>query len=186
MKSDYVKKAKHLHPASALPNVPPAAKIKGKRSPGKHGGSDKKLSPAELLNEFWEYLKWVDANPFLVNDYIGPSAREVQIKRQRPPNRWRFPVFIWMRTGISVGTIDKYLNNFEGRYPEYIELSENIRRYMDAEMLDGALAGVWRADTVHRLLALGDKNQETRITEIRITYDQNTKFIEDCDFTETT
>lgn len=122
----------------------------------------KKIRGEEHLWQlFEEYVKETKGNPIKVHDFVGQLATEVHRKKERPLTMGSFEVFVSKRE--EVRTLVHYFNNTAGKYEEYIEVCEIIKKVIQADQIEGALAGIYNSNLTARLNGLTDKT-ESKVT----------------------
>jgi hypothetical protein len=132
---------------------------KGKTGVG-GGGTVKNIeSPQKLLQLFNEYKEWVKENPFLVHDFVGKDAVEVFKQKQRPITWQGFEGYLSER-GI-VSQLGQYERNKDNSYSDYLPIISHIKAQTSANIIDGAMSGVYNANLAARLQGLVDRSDVT-------------------------
>ncbi len=124
-------------------------------------GRPKVLTPEELKNHWEEYKRYVKANPFLIEDWVGAKAVPVIRKKERPITLKGFEVYCY-QNDIS-RDLTPYITNRDGAYAEFIAIVTHIKAESEVEMIDGAAAGIYNQSIVARKLGLTDKVEQTQI-----------------------
>lgn len=121
-------------------------------------------TPEELLDHFEAYKKWVKDNPYLVHDFVGKDAFEVEKRRQRPLTWSGFEAYLY-RNGI-VSQLTHYERNDREAYTEYLPIISRIKAECRADVIDGALSGVYHANLAARIEGISDKQDQNVKGEI--------------------
>jgi hypothetical protein len=116
-------------------------------------------SPEKLLQLFDEYKAWVKENPFLVHDFVGKDAVEVYKQKQRPITWQGFEGYLSERRIIS--QLKDYERNTNGSYENYLPIISHIKAQTSANIIDGAMSGVYNANLAARLQGLVDRSDVT-------------------------
>lgn len=114
-------------------------------------------TPEELANLFEQYRKWVRDNPYLVHDFVGKNADEVERKKQRPLTWVGFEAWLY-REGV-VSQLTHYEQNDRDSYTEYLPIIRALKNQCSSDIIDGALAGVFNQNIAARLEGLTDKKE---------------------------
>lgn len=121
-------------------------------------GRPKKIeTPEELHALFEEYKLWVKQNPYLFHDFVGKDAVEVWKKKQRPLTFSGFEG--WLCARDVVYHLGNYEHNTDGSYEEFLPIVRAIKRQCSADIIDGAMAGVYSHNIAARLEGLADKKE---------------------------
>jgi hypothetical protein len=123
-------------------------------------------TPERLLEIFEEYKVWAKANPFIVVDWVGAKAFEVERKKERPLSIFGFYTFGHTK-GVS---IDHYFVNRDGAYNDYTAMVNRIKNEIKAEQIEGGAAGIYSASIVQRLNGLVEqtKNENTETLTVKL------------------
>ena len=116
-------------------------------------------TPEKLLQLFDEYKTWVKENPFLVHDFVGKDAVEVYKQKQRPITWQGFQGYLSERRIIS--QLKDYERNTNGAYENYLPIISHIKAQTSANIIDGAMSGVYNANLAARLQGLVDRSDVT-------------------------
>lgn len=125
----------------------------------------KKVSVEGFLECFRLYLEKTKSNPFEVHDFVGKDGDEVYRKKQRCLTMEGFENFLEDEFGI--GQIQQYLENRDGRYPEYVSIVRKIKRTIREDQVSGGMAGVYNSNLTARLNGLSDQI-ETKSDSVKI------------------
>ena len=120
----------------------------------------KKIPTPELFLEMFEIYRFeTKDNPFLVHDFVGKDGNEVHRQKERCLTMEGFENYLEDQFGI--GSIQQYLENREGRYPEYLSVIRKVRRMIREDQMSGGMAGVYNANLTARINGLSE-NVETK------------------------
>lgn len=121
-------------------------------------GRPKNIESPEALHElFEEYKQWVKENPFMVHDYVGKDAIEVERRKQRPLSWVGFEGFL-ARAGI-IEHLGNYEQNTGGTYTAFLPIIRVCKKQCSADIVDGALAGVYAHNLAARIEGISDKKE---------------------------
>lgn len=116
-------------------------------------------SPERLLEYFEQYKAWAKSNPYKVHDFVGKDAIEVHKEKERPIT------FIGFEGWLSMNKITSQLKHYElntnGSYTDYLPIIAHIKAQTSADIVDGAMAGIYNANLAARLQGLVDKSDIT-------------------------
>jgi hypothetical protein len=114
-------------------------------------------SPEELKSLFEAYKKWIQENPYLVHDFVGKDAVEVEKKKQRPLSWVGFEGYL-ARNGV-LEHLGHYEQNRGEAYTEYVPIIRALKKECSSDIIEGAMAGVYNANLAARLEGLADKKE---------------------------
>lgn len=114
-------------------------------------------TPEELETLFSEYKTWVSDNPYKVHDYVGKDAVEVRREKQRPLTWKGFEAWLYRR-GI-LQHLGHYEQNTGDAYTDYLPIIRALKAEVSADIVDGALAGVYNQNIAARIEGLTDKSE---------------------------
>jgi hypothetical protein len=114
-------------------------------------------TPEELEQLFERYKEWVKKNPYQVHDFVGKDAVEVWKQRERPLTWTGFEG--WLAKEGIVTQLTHYEQNDRGAYEEYLPVIRAIKAQCRADVIDGALSGVYNQNIAARLEGLVDKKE---------------------------
>lgn len=125
----------------------------------------KKIQTPEIMWAlFQDYIKHVEANPFIVVDYVGKEAVPVNRYKQRPITMEGFECYVADIPGMP-WDLDDYFNNNHGIYGDYSSVCSRIRRMIRDHQIGGGMAGVYNPSITQRLNGLTDKVEVKTIKE---------------------
>lgn len=127
-------------------------------------------TPQELLELFKEYKEWAKSNPYRWHDYVGKDAEEVWKQRERPVTWAGFEA--WLFDQNIIYHLGHYEQNSNGAYEAYLPIIRVIKAQCRADVIDGALAGVYNQNIAARIEGLTDKKEldHKGIPDQNITY----------------
>lgn len=114
-------------------------------------------TPEELAQLFEEYREWVDKTPYLVHDFVGKDADEVEKRRARPLTWSGFEAWLY-RQGI-LQHLGHYEQNTGGSYESYLPIIRALKMQCRSDVIDGALSGIYNQNIAARLEGLTDKKE---------------------------
>ena len=117
-------------------------------------------SPEKLKEYFLSYEKEVKSNPFLVKDWVGKDADEVQRERERPLTIEGFEC--WLAENDIIEDLGDYLKNKDNRYDDYAPICSYVKKKTRKDQIEGGMAGVYNPSITQRLNNLAEKT-ETKI-----------------------
>ena len=115
--------------------------------------------PEELAEAADDYFQWCDDNPWIKKDFVrgGPSAGEiVDLPTQRPYTIEGLCMYL----KITRETFDNYSK--QPPYANFFDICIYIRTKIDAQYLEGGMAGAFNANIVAMKLGLQQKIQSTQ------------------------
>lgn len=128
-------------------------------------------SPEMLWELFDDYVKWVDANPIKVEDYVGKDGNRVFREKNRPLTMEGFENHVFDKQIAS--DLSAYFANREGRYEHFVSICRMIRQKIRQNQIEGGMAGIYNPSITQRLNNLTEKTHNTHeVSEIKITHDK--------------
>jgi hypothetical protein len=124
---------------------------------GRPRGTKKIKSPEHLLDLFNEYKEWVKSNPLKRRDWVGSMAKEVIRESERPLTMTGFNVFV-NNKGILT-SLKHYFANTNNAYEDFVRVCYRIRNCIHADLICGAMCGIYNASIVQRIIGLSAKKQ---------------------------
>jgi hypothetical protein len=118
--------------------------------------------PEDLLQYFEDYRKWVKANPFVVEDWVGGVGKKVVRKKEKPLTMEGFENYVF-RTTKTIATLDHYFSNREGRYSDFVAVCSFIRREIREDQIGGGMAGIFNPSITQRLNNLKEQSETTTV-----------------------
>lgn len=133
---------------------------------------EKLIGSPEILAELFEkYRTWAKDTPYEFHDFVGKDAEEVWKKRQRPLTWKGFEAWLY-REGV-VSQLTHYEQNTDDSYTAYLPIIRALKNQCSADIIDGALAGIYQQNIAARLEGLTDKKEldHKGIPETKVTYE---------------
>lgn len=119
-------------------------------------GKPRKYKPAELLDEFQNYIQDRMSNPIVEKEEEAGSVGEHSSNKTKKKSHPQL---------LSVADFCVYLGCSRSWWfnlpDDYLRVKEHISTYIDNFQLKGASIGVFNANIVSRLLGLKDKTELT-------------------------
>lgn len=119
-------------------------------APSSKGGRPRAYTPEALEAKFEEYVEWAKSNP--LKKQVASKAGPMDLGIQQPLTIVAFCVF----AGISRETFYTYEDK-----PEFSDIIARARATIEANQLTGAMAGIYDAGIVARVLQLTDRHDVT-------------------------
>lgn len=116
-------------------------------------------SPKQLWDWFQSYVKALKANPILVHDFVGKDGDSVERRKERPLTMVGYENYV-----ADVGgpiDLDQYFANKDGHYAEFSSICSRIRKEIQADQIEGGMAGIYNPSITQRLNNLIEKTQHT-------------------------
>ena len=120
----------------------------------------KKIETPEILWEHFEnYRTEVKQTPFLVTDWVGKDALEVERPKEKPLTLEGFENYCFINGIMS--DLGHYFGNLDGRYEDYVPICRAIRKIIRQDQIEGGMAGIYNPSITQRLNGLVDKQDIT-------------------------
>jgi hypothetical protein len=121
-------------------------------------GNKKYIESPEIMWElFEEYQAKVKANPFMVRDWVGGMAMQVERPKEKPLTYEGFSNYVFSK-GILKDT-DDYFGNTGGAYEEFSAICLRIKKIIREDQIAGGMAGMYNPSITQRLNNLVEKTQ---------------------------
>jgi hypothetical protein len=114
-------------------------------------------SPEMMWELFEEYREKVKANPFMVRDWVGGMAMQVERPKEKPLTYEGFSNYVFSK-GIIKDT-DDYFGNTGGAYDLYSDICARIKKIIREDQIAGGMAGMYNPSITQRLNNLVEKTQ---------------------------
>ena len=122
----------------------------------------KYIQTPEIMWELFEgYRTKVKSNPFIVTDWVGGMAKEVNRAKEKPLTLEGFELYCMDNNVIT--DLSKYFANTDNKYAEFCAICSRIRLEIRNDQIAGGMAGIYNPSITQRLNNLVDK-QETSIS----------------------
>jgi hypothetical protein len=106
---------------------------------------------------FEEYQAKVKSNPFMVRDWVGGMAMQVERPKEKPLTYEGFSNYVFSK-GILKDT-DDYFGNTGGAYEEFSAICLRIKKIIREDQIAGGMAGMYNPSITQRLNNLVEKTQ---------------------------
>jgi len=120
-------------------------------------------TPEILKDYFLAYEKEVKGNPFIIKDWVGKDAEQVNREKERPLTIEGFEC--WLSEHEIIEDLGDYLANRNNAYSEYSAICSYIRKKTRKDQIEGGMAGIFNPSITQRLNSLVDKTESTVIQE---------------------
>jgi hypothetical protein len=121
-------------------------------------GNKKYIDSPEIMWElFEEYQAKVKSNPFMVRDWVGGMAMQVERPKEKPLTYEGFSNYVFSK-GILKDT-DDYFGNTGGAYEQFSDVCSRIKRVIREDQIAGGMAGMYNPSITQRLNNLVEKTQ---------------------------
>jgi len=109
-------------------------------------------TPSDMWAAFKQYETETKANPRLVRVFVGWAKRPEWLRKQVPLTFSGFEVWLWQNgKGRDLGN---YMRQKCAHHEQFEDVLKRIRICCHADMLEGAMVGIYDARIVARLLSL--------------------------------
>lgn len=115
-------------------------------------GRKTKLTPETLVEEFLNYIEWIESNPLYKTELVKYKEHHelVEVPVKRPYSTVGFCLY----AGITFSTFLVYEKN-----PDFVEATAYVRKTVESQQIEGASSGFFNANIVARLNGLVDKKE---------------------------
>lgn len=120
-------------------------------------------TPEKLWEYFQEYKKETKSKPFLIKDWVGKDAFNVQREKERPLTIEGLEC--WLFEKDIIGDLGDYFSNKNEKYTEYSTICHAIKKAVRQDQIEGGMAGMYNPSITQRLNGLVEKTQ----TEVNVT-----------------
>lgn len=134
----------------------------------KHGGKTKYIKTPDMMWElFTTYRDEKKSDPIIEVDFAGRDAKEVHKPHQRPLTMVGFSAWLYEHGIIS--DVWKYFSNYEHAYNDYVGICRTIKEVIQADQIEGGMAGIYNPSITQRLNGLTEKTDNTNSGSLEIT-----------------
>ena len=102
-------------------------------------------------------MAWVEANPYIKQDWVGKDAIPVERIQQRPITFVGFEKWLCLNGVIS--DLSSYEKNENDSYREYHPILARIRKICNGDIVEGSAANVFNASIAARVAGLVDRRE---------------------------
>jgi hypothetical protein len=120
-------------------------------------------TPEKLWEYFQEYKKETKSKPFLIKDWVGKDAFNVQREKERPLTLEGLEC--WLFDKDIIGDLSHYFANTDNKYSDYLTICHAIKKAVRQDQIEGGMAGMYNPSITQRLNGLVEKTQ----TEVNVT-----------------
>ncbi len=120
-------------------------------------------TPEKLWEYFQEYKKETKSKPFLIKDWVGKDAFNVQREKERPLTIEGLEC--WLFEKEIIGDLSHYFANTDNKYSDYLTICHAIKKAVRQDQIEGGMAGMYNPSITQRLNGLVEKTQ----TEVNVT-----------------
>ena len=124
-------------------------------------GRPKKIeSPEKLYEYFLSYSKEVKSKPFLIKDWVGKDAFQVEREKEKPLTMEGFEC--WLFDAGIISDLSYYFANTNSAYTDFSAICSHIKKCIRKDQIEGGMAGQYNPSITQRLNSLVEKT-ETKI-----------------------
>ena len=116
-------------------------------------------TPDLLWDHFEEYVKDAKSKPFLVKDWVGKNGFEVKREKEKPLTMQGFEIYCFKNNIIN--DLSDYFSNKDKRYNDYADICSYIKKCIQADQIEGGMAGIYNPSITQRLNGLVEKTDNT-------------------------
>jgi hypothetical protein len=120
-------------------------------------------TPEKLWEYFQEYKKETKSKPFLIKDWVGKDAFNVQREKERPLTIEGFEC--WLADHDIIEDLSNYFANYDNKYSDYLTICSRVKKAVRQDQIEGGMAGMYNPSITQRLNGLVEKTQ----TEVNVT-----------------
>jgi len=136
-------------------------------------GRPKNIESPEMMWElFKSYKTEVKDNPFIVKDWVGAKAIEVEREKEKPLTMEGFENYLFRNNVIT--DVSDYFENKQERYSEFVPITRAIRREIRQDQIEGGMAMIYNPSVTQRLNGLVDKKEDDGTHKLIIEYKNST------------
>lgn len=125
-------------------------------------------TPEKMWDWFCEYVQWCKDNPRIKIEYVGKDGDRVETPLERPLTIEGFKILCYEK-GCD---IQRYWNNVEGAYDEYVTIIMRIRDIIRENQISGGMVGIYNSNLTARINNLKESteniNTNTNISILNI------------------
>lgn len=114
-------------------------------------------SPEEMESLFQKYKKWSEENPYKQHDFVGKDGDSVHRDKPRAISWIGFEGFL-ADNGILCH-LGHYEQNRDGAFEAFVPIIRAIKARCKADVISGALAGVYHGNLAARIEGISDKKE---------------------------
>lgn len=122
-------------------------------------------TPEDMRKHFFAYKANVKDNPFLVKDWVGKDAEQVNREKEKPLTFVGFENWLFEQGIIS--DVSDYFENKENRYEDFIPICRAIKKIIQQDQIEGGMANIYNPSITQRLNGLVEKVQQEHSGEVK-------------------
>lgn len=115
-------------------------------------------SPEKLHEYFLKYVEETKAKPFLIKDWVGKDAFQVEREKERPLTMEGFEC--WLFDSGVISDLSHYFSNRNESYTEFVAICSHIKRVIRKDQIEGGMAGQYNPSITQRLNNLVEKTED--------------------------
>lgn len=138
-------------------------------------------SPEKLYEYFKTYEEETKAKPFLIKDWVGKDAFQIEREKERPLTMEGFEC--WLFDNGIISDLSNYLANSNNAYSDFSTICSHIRKRIRKDQIEGGMAGQYNPSITQRLNNLVEKQELSGQVKTDTTYQiKIVKPLEDDDY----
>lgn len=147
-----------------------AKTTKGVQDPktGIMNGSEKNVTPEQILQAFEDYKIHCKKNPKIVEVPNTKTDSVIKLKKEIPLTKKGFILYL-RQFGITKNGLEIVFNR-DGRYDEFLDVMEYVDLSTTDDQFSGGMAGVFNNNLTYRMLGLTDKQEVKSDETVKITF----------------
>ena len=114
-------------------------------------------SPEKLYEYFKTYEEETKAKPFLIKDWVGKDAFQIEREKERPLTMEGFEC--WLFDNGIISDLSNYLANSNNAYSDFSTICSHIRKRIRKDQIEGGMAGQYNPSITQRLNNLVEKQE---------------------------
>jgi hypothetical protein len=112
-------------------------------------------SPEMLWECFEAYNNKIKNSPIRVKDWVGKDGDMVYREKERPLTMVGFEAYMF-KEGI-INDLGDYFSNKGGKYSDFSTICSRIKACIQADQIEGGMAGIYNPSITQRLNGLTEK-----------------------------
>ena len=125
-------------------------------------------SPEKLYEYFLSYEEETKAKPFLIKDWVGKDAFQIEREKERPLTMEGFEC--WLFDNGIISDLSNYLANSNNAYSDFSTICSHIRKRIRKDQIEGGMAGQYNPSITQRLNNLVEKQELSGEVKTDTTY----------------
>lgn len=125
-------------------------------------------SPEKLYEYFLSYEEETKAKPFLIKDWVGKDAFQIEREKERPLTMEGFEC--WLFDNGIISDLSNYLANSHNAYSDFSTICSHIRKRIRKDQIEGGMAGQYNPSITQRLNNLVEKQELSGEVKTDTTY----------------